>query len=91
MCADAVLARFGDGLDLTTLEGAYVVREAAHRLGNAGTANGRPRMSSYLDLAALDRVLDEIDNYAGSSFGLVDAIDAITTAMVVVIALGGGA
>ena len=38
MCADAVLARFGDGLDLTTLEGAYVVREAAHRLGNAGTA-----------------------------------------------------
>jgi hypothetical protein len=48
-------------------------------------------MSSHFDLAALDRVLDEIDNYSGSSFGLVDAIDAIATAIIVVIALGGGA
>src|SRR5262245_53222311 len=29
MCADEVLARLDDGLDLTTREGAYVLREAA--------------------------------------------------------------
>jgi hypothetical protein len=40
MCADAVLARLDEGLDLTTREGAFVVREAGHRLGNVGAVNG---------------------------------------------------
>jgi hypothetical protein len=40
MCADAVLARLDEGLHLTTREGAYVVREAAHRLADVRAVNG---------------------------------------------------
>src|SRR5262245_10855636 len=40
MCADTVLARLNAGINLTTADAAYVVREASHRLADLRDVNG---------------------------------------------------
>jgi hypothetical protein len=40
MAADAVLSRIDEGLDPTTREAVYIIREAAHRLSNLRDING---------------------------------------------------